>query len=124
MTRSITSDHRQREALAVIASQHQQGLRAAVAREALGADYEIKLWFSDLFQHGCISGMVGSLIYYTDTHAYFDKHYDEIQDLMCEHDWDGIKDRIFNDGADLKNTLAWWAFEVTALDIANQLGLN
>lgn len=29
-------------------------------------------------------GMIGGLIYYTDTHAFFEKHYAEIQELKYE----------------------------------------
>lgn len=49
-----------------------------VAREALEHD-DVKAFFHDLSCHGCESGIVRSLIYYTDTHAFFDTHYDEIQ---------------------------------------------
>ena len=38
-------------------------LRAAVATEALEHD-DPATFFSDVLQHGCISGIAGSLIYY------------------------------------------------------------
>jgi hypothetical protein len=56
-------------------------LRAEVAREALHYGGEIETFFSDLLPHGCQSGMIGSLIYYTDTHKFYDKHYYEIESL-------------------------------------------
>ena len=47
-----------------------------VAQEAL--DYAenspLENLFSQLFEHGCVSGMISPLIYYTDTHAFFDEH--------------------------------------------------
>jgi hypothetical protein len=39
-------------------------------------------FFRDLARGGCISGMVGTLIYYTDTHKFFDSHYYEIMDII------------------------------------------
>ena len=96
-------------------------LKAAVASEAL--DHEnIACFFSDLLQHGCISGMVGSLIYYTDTHKFFDNHYDEIEELRQEYQ-ENIGDPL-EIKADLKNFLAWFAFEETAYQMALELGLE
>ena len=56
--------------------------------------------------------MVTSLVYYSQTAAFFDRYYDEIED---------IRDQMMQDGAmpgwpegDLKNWLAWLAFEEVA----------
>ena len=48
-------------------------LKREVIEEALDyeTDDEIKSFFTDLLAHGCVSGMVGNLIYYTDTHAFY-----------------------------------------------------
>lgn len=40
-----------------------------------------KEFFEDLLQYWCQSWMVGSLIRYKDTHKFFEKHYDEIQEI-------------------------------------------
>lgn len=45
-------------------------------------DYTEKQILEELQQHGCISGMVGHLIYYYDTVKYFDKHKKEIFELV------------------------------------------
>ena len=44
-------------------------IKGEVIEEALeyDSDEEIKCFFSDLLQHGCVSGMIGKLVYYTDT---------------------------------------------------------
>jgi len=89
-------------------------LEKAVANQAL--NYEtpesISCFFEDLLQHGCISGMVGSLIYYADTEAFFDNHYHEIMELKEEFEESiGEPMRLpYN----LKNHLAWFGFEETA----------
>ena len=96
-------------------------LQAAVAREAL--DYhDIADFFSDLLQHGCASGMVSSLIYYADTHAFFDKNYAAIEDLRYEVE-DNLGDLLQIKG-DLKNFMAWFAFEETAYQMALEFELE
>ena len=98
----------------------QSDIAWAVAAEALDYD-EPELFFKDLLNHGCVSGMVWSLIYYTDTHAFFDKHYDEIEEIREEFE-DGTGQPLTIKG-DLKNFLAWFAFEETAYRIAVELEL-
>jgi len=61
-------------------------IRAEVALEALGYDDNPITFFSDLLQHGCFSGVVGRLIYYTDTHKFYDKHYAEIEALRFDYE--------------------------------------
>ena len=96
-------------------------LQAAVAREAL--DYhDVTAFFSDLLQHGCVSGMVSSLVYYSDTHAFFDAHYAAIEDLRDEVE-DNLGQSLQING-DLKNFLAWFAFEETAYQLALEIGLE
>tara|TARA_Y100000389_G_C17137705_1_gene353368 strand:- start:268 stop:528 length:261 start_codon:yes stop_codon:yes gene_type:complete len=62
-------------------------LKANVIEEALeyDIDEEIKKFFSDLFTHGCASGWIGKLTRYTDTHKFYDKYYDDIEDLRLDH---------------------------------------
>lgn len=94
-------------------------LKAFVAQEAL--DYhDIQDFFSDLQQYGCISGMIGSLIYYTDTHQFFDDFYYDIEQLREETE-ENLGEPIHIKG-DLKNTLAWFAFEETAYQLSLELG--
>lgn len=95
-----------------LASQKPVTLKVAVAQEALDHD-DIICFFQDLLKHGCVSGMVTSLIYYSDTHKFFDMHYHEIEELRQEYEeTTGCIIDVKNN--DLKNTLAWFAFEETA----------
>ena len=60
------------------------------------------------------------MIYYADTHAYFDAYYDEIEELR--QDWaDNVGEPLRIDG-DLKNGLAWFAFEEVAYRLAGSWG--
>ena len=89
-------------------------LEKAVALEAYDPqsdEYTIS-FFEDLLNHGCISGMVSSLIYYSDTEKFFDKYYEEIIWLKSEYE-ESIGQPLKLD-FNLKNTLSWFAFEETA----------
>jgi len=94
----------------------------AVIQEAL--DYhDPESFFKDLLQHWCGSWMVTSLIYYHDTHKFYEQHYDEIEELRTELDeqWLGVCPPSHSD---LKNFLAWLWFEETARKIYCDLEMN
>lgn len=93
-----------------IVTEHPGTLRAIVAIEALERDNPDS-FFRDLLSHGCSSGMISGLCYYADTHAFFDAHYDEINNLI--QDDRTVVSALLANGSDLKNTLAWFAFEQT-----------
>ena len=79
----------------------------------------------DLQQYGCVSGMIGELIYYDDTEKFFDKYKEEINDLLSNViDGTGCSmEELFGDKFDKedpliidysnKNLLAWFGFEET-----------
>lgn len=67
--------------------------------------------------------MVSSLIFYQDTHEFFDKHYDEIEAIRSELAEQGIEIQIPSQ-SDLKNFLAWLSFEEKAREIYYDLGLG
>ena len=92
-----------------------------IALETLYRD-DVKSFFSDLLNYGCVTGMVGSLIYFKDTHAFFDTHYYQIEEIREEWE-DSIGEPIRING-DLKNTLAWFAFEEVAYKMANEFELE
>ena len=98
-------------------------IRAYVATEALEYDSDEPSQFFFYFQRsGCQSGFINSLIYYSDTHAFFDRYYDEIEELREDYE-DSIGEPLRING-DLKNWLAWFAFEETAYQMANELELD
>ena len=99
-----------------ICENNPESIQSAVAQEALDYD-DPQTFFNDLLQNGCISGIVSSLIYYTDTHAFYDKHYAEIEELRAEYE-EQIGEPLKIDN-DLKNYLAWFAFEQVAYQLSN-----
>ena len=84
-------------------------------------DNEIIAAFGDLFTYGCISWFISDLIYYEDTHKFYDDHYDDIEDLRTELEYDTWQ--ILEIKWDLKNYLSWLSFEMVARVIYNEVYL-
>jgi hypothetical protein len=86
----------------------------------------------DLLQYGCQSGMVGHLIYYVDTVAFYEKYQYEIDELLSNllldtglsiqelfgDKWDN-EDPLARDASN-QNLLAWFGFEETARQLIEQ----
>lgn len=74
----------------------------------------------DVLNHGCQSGIVSSQIYYKDTHAFFNKHSEEILDMYNE-----LKSELGDFMKELSpNSLSWLAYEETTRNIASDLGIE
>ncbi len=90
-------------------------------------DYGDKTYiFRDVLEHGCQSGIVGELIYYSDTVAFYKRYKTEINELLSEYMsetglynlselfgkyWnteDPLATDVYN-----QNLLAWFGFEET-----------
>ena len=70
-------------------------------------DYENPIdYFTDIMEHGCISGIVTELIYYYQTEEFFNRHVDEILEIYNETLAYVDTDMEIN-----RNNLAWFAFE-------------
>ena len=67
--------------------------------------------------------MVSSLIYYTDTHKFYDQHYNEIEDIRYELQEEWILSNEFIQ-SDIKNYYSWLAFEHVAYRIYNELEME
>jgi hypothetical protein len=78
-------------------------------------------YMEDVLQHGCVSGIVSSLIYYVDTHQFYDNYYNEIEDLRLDYLEQGINFFESVADGDLKNTMAWIAYEETLRRVADEL---
>jgi hypothetical protein len=82
--------------------------------------YELQDVISDVLNHGCASGIVGALTYYSQTRKFFIDNMDEIFDLYNEYiqEFGGI-------GFDLDfNSLSWFAFEEMTRIIADEMEIN
>ena len=73
----------------------------------------------DIVCYGCASGMVPALIYYSDTEPFFDRHADEIFELIEDMSEEGKIDKKQLELS--KNSLAWLGFETMAYEIYDEL---
>ena len=80
---------------------------------------EILSTVEEIVTYGCQSGAVSALITYSDTEAFFDRHANEIFELVEDMKQEGLID--MNNFELSKNNLAWFAFETIAQEIYNEL---
>ena len=73
-------------------------------------------YFETVLTYGCVSGVVPALITYKDTEEFFNRHVDEILELLNEVKEYGEITFELN-----RNNLAWFAFEETLNRIYNDL---
>lgn len=102
--------------------QNNWNITEEVIKEAMDYDNP-KDFFEDLLQYGCQSWMVWSMIRYKDTHEFFDRHYDEIEELRAELEEQWLEIKIPTH-SDLKNFLAWLSFEEKARELYDELELG
>ena len=102
------------------------------------SDYEnLEIYMIDLERAGCVSGMIGALIYYSDTQKFATTHAQEINELLSrtlssfglDTPYELFGDRWDKEdnlclGATNQNLIAWFAFEETARNIACSFNLN
>lgn len=97
-------------------------------------DFVIRRWhdytnkkriFTDVLSHGCQSGCVAELIYYSQTTVFYEKYQREINALLTEsmreaevqspkymfQEWEDSD--YFAEGMNNQNLLAWYGFEMT-----------
>ena len=98
---------------------------------------DYKSLLKDILYNGLQSGIISELVYYSDTLKWYNKHKAEIKMLLSGamrtygtnnpadvfgRNWD--QDDPFVEDTTNKNLLAWFSFEETASQIANDLGYN
>ncbi len=95
-------------------------IKALVAKEAIEYPTEdIPTFLNDLMEYGCESGIASCMIYYRDTHQFFDTHYNEIENIR--YDFEDCFGHPLTVVGDLKNFYAWLAFEQTAIKLAGEI---
>lgn len=73
-------------------------------------------YLNDVLKNGCISGTVTSLIYYSDTDAFFIKYHYEIFDLINEYKEEVGEIPSFEEWS--SNSLAWFGYEQTVYNLS------
>ena len=104
-------------------STEEQGIRLFVINDLLDIsdnDEEIIDYISEILTHGCISGMVTSLITYNDTENFTRKYLNEVLGIL-----DNLIQEIGNPAFVIdSNSLAWLAYEETLKQLVLDLDLN
>ena len=80
---------------------------------------EILEHVAQIINYGCVSGIVSALITYSDTEKFFDNHANEIFELIEDMRQEGIIN--MNNFELSKNNLAWFAFEIIAQEIYQEM---
>lgn len=115
----MTNNELKNKLQAIIDNTYGDTLETEVAKEALKND-DITMFFNALAKEGLKTSWVSSLVFIADSYVFYDKHYDEIEDLRLEFEEMGCPFKV---GDDLKNDYAWFAFMVTAGRMAEELGI-
>ena len=93
--------------------------------ESMSIDSNLETVINEVLEYGCISGIVGSLIYYYQTEAFFNRHKEAINDLAHELSEEiyGNPFEIYHNlnGGCSKNNMAWFGFEEVTRLIAEEL---
>lgn len=89
-------------------AENKRVIKGQVAQDALESE-EPYAFLRDVAQYGCLSGCYPSLIYYRDTHVFFDRFYNEINELY--HDWVEERGQPLTIEGDLKTFLVYFSVE-------------
>jgi hypothetical protein len=102
-----------------------------------GDNEDIEDFMKNTLQHGCISGTVSELIYYSDTVEFYQKYKKEINDLLLEtmdqlganspsevfgDKWE--TEDYFAEDTNNQNLLAWFGFEETVRTLAEEIEVS
>lgn len=98
-------------------------IKARVAQDALDHDDYATGYLQDVCNHGCQSGTCSGLIYYKDTHEFYTDFVDEIHEVLEEYE-ENTGEGFKFEGRDVRNTLAWMAYEEKARDVLLELGIE
>ena len=84
---------------------------------------ELKDHIKDILQYGCISGIVPSLVYYSDTTKFFNCYRKEILSMLQDPDKNIYSEYTYlldykKYSISEKNDLSWFAYDNTVIRIA------
>ena len=113
--------------------ERKQSLEAWLVRHVCSdSGYSPEDRLKDIATHGCVSGCVGELIYYSDVVRFYQKYESQIWELVCDflqstgytlgQFIDNFRQTI-EDEVRLKNYLAWFAVEQLAFKFLEQFNV-
>ena len=96
--------------------------------ENMAVDSNLETVVEEVLEHGCVTGIVGSLMYYYQTEAFFNRHKNAINELAHELSEDiyGNPFEIYHNlnGGCSKNNMAWFGFEEVTRMIAEEMEID
>ncbi len=98
-------------------------IKGRIAQDALDHGEEAVIYLTDVCNHGCSGGTCSGLIYYTDTHAFYNEFADEIDDILEEYEQNTGQGFEFG-GRDVRNTLAWLGYEEKVREVLADIGVE
>lgn len=104
--------------LAQYANQKNRDIRSYVCEDALDSHEPIS-FLKDIVDFGCVSGVVSRMVSRADTQEFFDQNYTEIEKLRTEYETD--MGSIVAIEGDLKNCLAWFAYEYSVQKLLEEI---
>ena len=84
-------------------------------------DEEIRSFFTFLRTKGCVTGLVRDLIYYHETHAFYDHFFEDIKSFRNDMEALGV---VFCPIDDHKNWYSWHVFEKVGHIVEFEIGLT
>ena len=81
------------------------------------SDDEVQRLLEEINEHGCSSGIVPSMIYYTDTEKFFDKYSNEIFELYNDFN----EETGYTLSTIDKNSLAWFSYELIVSNLYDEI---
>lgn len=96
-------------------------LEKEVASDLLDEE-EILVYMKDIITHGCISGMVGNLIYHDDTEKFFISYMADIFELFNEVQ-EELGEYPFSTPLNA-DTMAWFGYEETVRSFLEEMEIE
>lgn len=112
---------KQKETLETLAKD--SDIKSVVAKDALDNGDEAITYLTNVCNHGGVSGSIRGLVYYADTHAFYNAHADECDEVL-ESIEDNTGEGFKFNGQDVRNTLAWLAYEEKAREVLSMLDIE
>ena len=81
------------------------------------SDDEVQSLLEDINKYGCSSGIVSSMIYYSDTEKFFNKYSNEIFELYNDFN----EETGYTLSTIDKNSLAWFSYELIVSNLYDEI---
>jgi hypothetical protein len=95
-------------------------IMARVVKDALEHGDKAMSYIEDVVNNGCQSGSCNDLVYMASTNEFYNQHKYECEEIFHEYERETGEGFKF-EGRDIRNTLAWMAYEERARQLLEVL---